>query len=98
MLVFSFLEFRVPSHWDVMEGNLANIDNPGVLNQFMSVDAVEVWAQHLGFEIMEISRGDEPFIPLVEPIMLNGHEYEELGTFGQSVAIFRKPMDSDRSA
>jgi SAM-dependent methyltransferase len=90
-LVFSFLEFRVPSHWDVMVDNLAHVGEHKVLNQFMSVDAIQVWSQHLGLEVVEINRGDEPYIPLVQPITLNGTLFESLGTFGQSAAILRKP-------
>ncbi len=90
-LVFSFLEYRVPSHWHVMEGNIARVGAPGVLNQFMSVDAVDTWAEHLGFQVEGIYRGDEPYIPLSAPIVLSGVEYKEFGTFGQSGAILRKP-------
>jgi SAM-dependent methyltransferase len=91
-LVFSFLEFRVPSHWNVMVANLAHLGEHRVLNQFMSVDAVEVWSQRLGLEVLEINRGDDPYIPLEQPIELYGTLYESLGTFGQSAAILRKPI------
>ena len=90
-LVFSFLEYRVPSHWDVMEANLDTVGDVGVLNQFMSTDAVEVWAQHLEVDLIAVCRGDDEFIPLARPIELAGHRYEDLGTFGQSVAVYRKP-------
>lgn len=90
-LVFSFLEFRVPSHWAVFDSNLAAIASHAHLNQFMSVDGVTAWAKHLDFEIREICRGDEPHIPLSRPIVLNGQEYVDLGTLGQSVAFYTKP-------
>lgn len=92
VLVFSFLEYRVPSHWDVMAGNLRAVGRHEVLNQFLSLDAVEVWAQHLQCEVVDIFRGDEPYIPLTEPLRLGGFDYVEFGTFGQSAAIYRKPV------
>lgn len=88
-LVFSFLEFRVPSLWHVMEGNLATVGHDAVLNQFMSHDAVEAFAEHLDFELVEMHRADEPFIPLGDdPTRPEGAN--ELGSIGQSVAIYRK--------
>ena len=91
-LVFSYLEFRVPSHWAVMEGNVQNVsEGSRVLNQFMSVDAIEAWAEHLNFEVVDIFRGDIPFIPLGRAVSLNGIEFRELGTFGQSAAVLAKP-------
>jgi SAM-dependent methyltransferase len=90
-LVFSFLEFSVPSHWNVMVGNLESLGQEKVLNQFMSEDAVTVWAEHLDFEVMGPFRGDEPYIPLSRPVVLNEVEYRDKGTFGQSAAVFRKP-------
>ena len=93
-IVFSFLEFRVPAHWDVMEANLSAIGSDQVLNQFMSTDAVEVWSRHLDLEVIDIFRGDEPFIPLARPISVNGLEFHDFGTFGQSVAVLRKPANA----
>ncbi len=91
-LVFSFLEFRVPSHWAVLESNVAALGaGTTVLNQFMSVDGIEAWAQHLDFDVIDIFRGDAPYIPLSQTAVLNGVEYEEFGTFGQSSAVLRKP-------
>ncbi len=101
-LVFSFLEFQVPELWPVLEGNVASIGKEAVLNQFMSVDAVEVFARHVGFELVEVHRGDEPFIPFTNPTnptsptgRSRGSDGEiELRSFGQSVAIYRKPVGS----
>ncbi len=90
-VVFSFLEYRVPSHWAVMEANLRSLGRHEVLNQFVSVDAVEAWAAHLGFEVANVFRGDRPYIPLTRPVLLNGHLYRHLGTFGQSAAVLVKP-------
>jgi SAM-dependent methyltransferase len=91
-LVFSFLEFRVPSHWDVMRSNISALGTTtGVLNQFMSVDGIEAWAQHLNFDLIDIFRGDSAYIPLSHSVVLNGHEFQGSGTFGQSSAVLQKP-------
>jgi len=91
-LVFSFLEFRVPSHWRVLEADIESIGQDAVLNQFMSIDAVEVFAQHLDFELIEVHRGDEPFIP---DDSVGSDVDGELRSIGQSVAIYRKPLTSE---
>lgn len=89
-LVFSYLEFRVPAHWPVLEGNIASIGEDVVLNQFMSFDAIEEFAHHLGFELVESHRADELFIPMTDP-SLDSAIQPELHSLGQSVAIYRKP-------
>lgn len=88
-LVFSYLDYRVPELWHVLEGNIETIGQEAVLNQFMSTDAIDVFAQHLGFELMEVHQGDEPFIPLVDGSSAIRSSAE--ARFGQSVAIYRKP-------
>jgi SAM-dependent methyltransferase len=93
-LVFSYLDYRVPELWQVLEGNIETIGQEAVLNQFMSTDAIEVFAHHLGFELVEIHQGDEPFIPLTDrPSDLRG---DDVRSFGQSVAIYRKPSKPAR--
>ena len=89
-IVFSFLEFRVPSHWDVMESNLAALGSTQVHNQFMSVDAVEAWSEHLGVKVLRCNRGDEPYIPLSEPVSWENASFETLATLGQSTAVLVK--------
>lgn len=93
-LVFSYLEFRVPGHWNVMEGNIESIGQDNVLNQFMSHDLVEAFAQHLGFQLIECHSGDDPFIPRVDPLPDDDADpsgISALGGAGQSVAIYSKP-------
>lgn len=81
-IVFSFLEFAVPAHWDILEYNLQllNSDEVEPLNQFMSRDLVETWAKKLGLALESIHRGDEPFI-----LAADGARK----AFGQSVAVLR---------
>jgi ubiquinone/menaquinone biosynthesis C-methylase UbiE len=88
-IVFSFLEFALPSHWVVFESNLAAIGSPQHLNQFMSRDGIHAWAEHLGMRV-EVWSGNEPHIPLRQPVTLEGGEhYESVGALGQSVAVMR---------
>lgn len=71
-IVFSFLEFRIPSYWAVFRSNLADLGTAGHLNQFNERNAIEVWAQHLGMRVLELSDGDTPTIPLSQPVSLEG--------------------------
>jgi SAM-dependent methyltransferase len=63
-ILFSFLEFAVPSHWDVFEGNIAQLESEKIepLNQFMSRDLIEVWARRLGLRHLGIRSGDDAFL------------------------------------
>jgi hypothetical protein len=88
-IVFSFLEFALASHWAVFESNVAAIGSPQHLNQFMSRDGIHAWAEHLGMQV-EIWSGNEPHIPLRQPVTLEGGQrYESVGALGQSVAVMR---------
>jgi SAM-dependent methyltransferase len=91
-LVFSFLEFRIPIHWNVF---IATVDDatPGQhLNQFIDRDAIAAWAAHSGLEIEGIHDGDKPHIPIPEEIRWeSGARMGSFGNIGQSVAILRKP-------
>jgi SAM-dependent methyltransferase len=87
-IVFSFVEFKIGSHWAIFETNIADIGTDVHLNQFMSRDGIECWARHLELRILEMSDGDVPSIPLAHPVtMESGHRYENLGTLGQSIAV-----------
>lgn len=88
-VVFSFLEFAVTTHWSVFEADLQARGEPHPLNQFISRDGIEAWADHLGFEVENVWAGDEPYIPLSQPIDLSGIRFEKLGSFGQSAAVLR---------
>jgi len=90
-LVMSFLEFKVPLHWDTF---VASVDHakPGQhLNQFIERDAIRAWADHAGFIVESIRGGDTAHIPIPEEIAFeNGVRYGNFGTFGQSVAVLRR--------
>lgn len=89
-IVFSFLEFAMPSHWNIFENTVANI-GPGHLNVFIGRDAIQAWAAHLELDVVAISDGDKPQIPLREPVtMEDGTVMSESGTLGQSLCVLRK--------
>jgi SAM-dependent methyltransferase len=89
-IIFSFLEFSVLSHWAVFESDLQALGSPHPLNQFISRDGIEAWADHLGLEVENVWAGDVPFIPLSQPVTMSGNRFETLGTFGQSAAVLRR--------
>jgi SAM-dependent methyltransferase len=92
LIVFTFLEFRIPCHWSIFEATTMPESNTRHLDQFMSRDAIEAWAEHLDLEIVTIEDGDKPHIPLPHPIEYkDGRIMQDNGNFGQSVAILRKP-------
>jgi SAM-dependent methyltransferase len=97
-IVFSFLEFALLSHWLVFEKDVqeAGFDHP--LNQFISRDGIQAWADHLGLEVLEILDGDIPNIPLSQPILEHGFRYEEFGPLGQSVAVLAFPGQGSEAA
>lgn len=90
-LVISFLEFRVPTHWDVFAASVENSTPGQHPNQFIDRDGIHAWALHSGFEVESIRSGDTFHIPVPEEIVFeNGDRQGTLGTFGQSVAVLRR--------
>ncbi|HEY0607458.1 MAG TPA: class I SAM-dependent methyltransferase, partial [Herpetosiphonaceae bacterium] len=90
-IIFSFLDFTIPCHWDVFESNLAagSADHP--LNTFVSRDAIQVWCRHLDLEIEALHDGDAPHIPLQHAVTLDdGRIMEGMGNLGQSVCVLVK--------
>lgn len=78
-IVFSFLEFREPGHlpifWATLEAAKAQRVAP--MNVFIERNAIQVWAERLGMEIVEIRDGGD-------------HVVAE-GNLGQSLCVLRKP-------
>jgi SAM-dependent methyltransferase len=91
-LVFSFIEFKVMCHWFIFEHMLQVPVGPErVHNQFISRDAIEVWAQKAGFQVARLFDGDIPHIPLPEPVRWDDDRLmEKMGNLGQSVAVLVK--------
>ena len=93
-IVFSFLEFVEPSHWDVFELTVADAINVGghPLNVFIPREAITLWAQHLDFTVVEIRSGADAFVPLPHPVVLDdGRVFESMGNLGQSICVLERP-------
>lgn len=77
IFVFSFLEFTAKSHWSVFESTVSNrrAKTPTHLNQFIERSVVKLWAEKLGFDIIEF----------VDPL---GHPWGERPC-GQAVVSLR---------
>ena len=91
IFIFSFLEFRIPCHWETFISSVRDPNQGKHLNQFIDRDAIEAWARNSGFSKPEIFDGDKGHIPIPEEILWeNGNRMGTLGNLGQSVAILRK--------
>jgi SAM-dependent methyltransferase len=92
-IVFTFLEFRIPCHWEIFEHSLRKVGSGLHLNQFMDRDGIRIWAEKLGLEIDLLAEGDKPHIPLAADVVWeNGRIMSGLGNLGQSVAVLRLPQ------
>ena len=79
-IIFSFLEFAVPAHWSIFEGNLS-VYEKNHLNMFIDRDAIKAWARYLDLKIEDIVGGNQKQIK--KPI-------QGLSSLGQSVAVLTK--------
>ncbi|HYL99573.1 MAG TPA: class I SAM-dependent methyltransferase [Blastocatellia bacterium] len=90
-IAFSFLEFRIPCHWDVFSSDVEHVNEERPPNVFLSREAIEIWAGHLGLKIVSIDDCLENSIPLPHPITLDdGRVIEHKGSLGQTVCILEK--------
>jgi ubiquinone/menaquinone biosynthesis C-methylase UbiE len=90
-IVFSYLEYDVPVHWNIFVQNIDVSKGIHPANVFLSREAIEVWASHLQLRVESLHRGDEAFVPLTEPVKLeSGQIFERVAYFGQSVCILVK--------
>jgi ubiquinone/menaquinone biosynthesis C-methylase UbiE len=93
-IVFSFLEFAIPSHWSIFQGVLDDNRPDKVLNQFISRDAIKAWTEHLNLQILEINDGDKPHINRVDldraVYRENGQEIQPKDSLGQSTCVLVK--------
>lgn len=91
IVILSFLEFRIPCHWDTFKASLLRTESGRHLNQFIDRDALNVWARETNFKIVGIFDGDKPHIPISEEIIWEaGQRMVGMGNLGQSVAVMRK--------
>ena len=88
-IVFSFLDFRVPSHWGSFESNLRDIGvGAQPMNVFVCPDMLREWAKRLELEVEAIHDGDESYVPLSAPITFeNGKLATDHASIGQSTCV-----------
>lgn len=90
-IVFSFLEYDVPVHWQIFQKGIDQSKGIHPLNQFLSRDIIEAWASRLGLRIETLRRGDDAFIPLTRPVKFDsGQVANGNASFGQSVCVVVK--------
>ena len=90
-ILFSFLEFRIPCHWDVFSANLQRLTEETPPDVFLSREAIQVWATHLGLKIISIDDCLEDTIPLPHPVRLDdGRVMEHRGSLGQTICVLEK--------
>lgn len=79
-IVFSFLEFTEPAHWPVFADTLQATKQRQIfpLNVFIDRDALPVWAEHLGMEVVDI-RGAADVVAAE-------------GNLGQALCVLQKPV------
>jgi ubiquinone/menaquinone biosynthesis C-methylase UbiE len=90
-IVFSFLDFSQGNHRLVFEATVDARRKGDDLhvNQFVSVDAIEVWARMLGMEVEAVHGGAKPYIRLsASP---HYEEGETTDSLGQSACVLVKP-------
>jgi SAM-dependent methyltransferase len=89
--VFSFLEFRIPSHWTQFESAVNHFGGNVEPIVFLDRDAIGQFAARLGYEIVDVLDGDKPSIPIEEEVIRgDGRVMREVGELGQSIAVLRK--------
>ena len=90
-IVFSFLEFRLESHWFIFEHSVKDRRADKVLNQFIDRDMIRSFATHLGVQVESLHDGHVPHIPLDRTVRWDsGQEMTGMGYLGQSVCVLTK--------
>jgi ubiquinone/menaquinone biosynthesis C-methylase UbiE len=88
-IVFSFLDFRVPSHWGSFESNVRDIGiGAQPMNVFVCADMLREWAKRLELEVEVIHDGDDAYVPLLKPVTFeDGSVATDRASVGQSVCV-----------
>ena len=93
-IVFSYLDFEVPSHWTVFENTLADKNPNRVLNKFISKPAIVRWAKALSLEIERFYDGSESWIKLTRDFTYSdGRLASGVVEFGQSICVMTVPAE-----
>jgi SAM-dependent methyltransferase len=79
-ILFSFLDFGVPFHWQFFEHAVGQLGSTHPATIFIDHGAVRAWAAHLDLSVVRIYDATEPFIN------------DEFPFFGHSFAVLEKAM------
>jgi SAM-dependent methyltransferase len=91
LVLMSFLEFRVPSHWATFIASVDGTREDQHLNQFIERDSIHAWAGPAGFDVRTIHGGDTEYIPLPSEVRYeNGSVARGAASLGQSLAVLQK--------
>jgi len=91
-IVFSFLEFRLESHWAAFDATVRDerLGNEHPLNVFIERDAINAWARMLNLQVIHMIDGIDAFVPLPQPVVLDsGEVLSGTGRLGQSICVLR---------
>jgi ubiquinone/menaquinone biosynthesis C-methylase UbiE len=90
-VVFTFLEFAIPSHWTMFEAAVRNFQAETEPIVFLDRQALASFARYLNFDVVSIQDGDKPTVPLSEQVAWeNGIIMKDHGNLGQSICVLRK--------
>jgi SAM-dependent methyltransferase len=91
-IVFSFLEFRIYSHWAQFEIAYRQFGTDQEPIVFLDRDGITHFARELELEIAGYLDGDKANVPIEEEIAwANGAPMKDAAFLGQSACILRKP-------
>jgi SAM-dependent methyltransferase len=85
-IVFSFLDYEVPLHWESFAASLAEAVRDQAPLSFLNRATLEAWAMHLELSLDYLYSGE---VNWMQP-MLAGDEQADARSFGQSVAVLSK--------
>lgn len=91
LVVFTFLEFSIASHWAVFEQVTLHFGATPVPVIFLDRHAITRFAADLGYEVLALVDGDKPTFPIDEEITtVDGRVMKGRGYLGQSLGVLRK--------
>ena len=91
LVVFTFLEFGIPSHWAQFESAVRGFGLNREPIVFLDRNAIVRIAEQLGYEVLALVDGAKPTFPIDEEIITaGGVVMQGRGYLGQSLSVLRK--------
>lgn len=91
LVIFSFLEFALPAHWDSFAKAVRTFNQEAEPIVFLDRAGLTQFANHLDYEVLALVDGDKPTFPIDEELTLGTcNVMRGRGYLGQSLGIFRK--------